>query len=294
MGDPSEPVVVTPAVLKEQPLPEARAGKESRGHVVVVAGTSSTPGAARLAAEAALRVGAGKLTVMTCEPTAVALAVALPEAMVVPLASTPSGHPAGSAVETVVSQAENADAVLVGCGYFDADETLAFLRHLVPRLPTALVLDACASVYPGEEPEGLRRRDAQAVLTVNPSELALTDGCSDEEVSSDPAGVSRRVSARSGAVVLCGGPEKNIAAPDGRTWVFTGGGPGLGVSGSGDVQAGIVAGLVARGCEPAQAAVWGAYVHGRGGERLAAEVGPVGSLAREQTRLVPTVLTEIH
>jgi NAD(P)H-hydrate repair Nnr-like enzyme with NAD(P)H-hydrate dehydratase domain len=66
------------------------------------------------------------------------------------------------------------------------------------------------------------------------------------------------------------------------------------VSGSGDVQAGIVAGLVARGADPARAAVWGSYVHGRAGERLAAEIGPVGSLARELARQIPLVLTEIH
>src|SRR4051794_30764768 len=85
MSSPADPVVVTPAALKERPLPDAGAGKDSRGHVVVLAGTASTPGAARLAAEAALRAGAGKLTVLTCRATAVSLAVALPEAMVVPL-----------------------------------------------------------------------------------------------------------------------------------------------------------------------------------------------------------------
>src|SRR3954447_5424102 len=74
-----DPVEVTPAVLTEVPLPEPAAGKDSRGHVVVLAGTASTPGAARLAAEAALRAGAGKLTVLTCEVTAAPLAVALPE-----------------------------------------------------------------------------------------------------------------------------------------------------------------------------------------------------------------------
>ena len=231
---------------------------------------------------------------MTCETTAVPLAVAVPEAMVVALHSTASGTLPEAAVGDVVSRAETADAVLVGCGYFDADEVLAFLRPLLPQIETPLVLDATASAYLGREPRGLMHLDGRAVLTVNPGELALTDGCDDDEVSVDPAGVSRRVSDRSGVVVLCGGPDKHVAAPDGRGWVFNGGGPGLGVSGSGDVQAGIVAGLLARGCDAAQAALWGSYLHGRAGERLAADVGPVGSLAREQPRVVPTVLTEIR
>jgi hydroxyethylthiazole kinase-like uncharacterized protein yjeF len=294
MRDTSEIVVVTPDVLKEQPLPEAGAGKDSRGHILVVAGTSSTPGAAILAAEGALRAGAGKLTVMTCETTAVAMAVAVPEAMVVPLPATASGHPAEGAVGEVVSRAETADAVLIGCGYFEADEVLAFLRPLLPQIASPLVLDATASAYLGQEPGGLRHLDGRAVLTVNPGELALTDGCDDDEVSADPAGVARRVSEASQVVVLCGGTDKHVAAPDGRDWVFTGGGPGLGVSGSGDVQAGVVAGLLARGCDAAQAALWGSYLHGRTGERLAADIGPVGSLAREQPRVVPVVLNEIH
>jgi ADP-dependent NAD(P)H-hydrate dehydratase len=294
MPEPSEIVVVTPAVLREHPLPEAGSGKDSRGAVLVVAGTSSTPGAAILAAEAALRAGAGKLTVMTCETTAASLAVAVPEAMVVPMPSTGSGHPAEAAIEETVSRAATADAVLIGSGYFDADEALAFLRPLLPQVETPVVLDATASVYLGREPDGLMHLDGRAVLTVNPGELALTDGCEDDEVAVDPGAVSRRVSDRSQVVVLCGGTDKHIAAPDGRGWVFTGGGPGLGVSGSGDVQAGIVAGLLARGCEAAQAALWGSYLHGRTGERLAAEVGAVGSLAREQPRVVPTVLTELR
>jgi ADP-dependent NAD(P)H-hydrate dehydratase len=288
------PVVVTPAVLKEHPLPEPGGGKDSRGQVVVVAGTAFTPGAALLAAEAALRAGAGKLTVMTCESTAVQLAIALPEAMVVPLPSTQTGHPAPAAVDEVLSRVDGADALLVGCGFFDADETLSFLRSLLPRTRTPLVVDATASAYLGDEPDGLRHLEGRVVLTVNPGELALTAGCSDEEVASDPASVARGVADGSQVVVLCGGRDKYVLTPDNRSWVFTGGGPGLGVSGSGDVQAGVVAGLFARGCDAAQAAVWAAYVHGRGGERLAAEIGPVGSLAREQTRMVPTVLTEIH
>ena len=93
--------------------------------------------------------------------------------------------------------------------------------------------------------------------------------------------------------MLCGGTSKHIAAPDGRTWVVEGGGPGLGVSGSGDTQAGIVGGLLARGADPCQAAVWAAYVHGRIGERLAVEVGTVGYLAREVPPHVPAVLTEL-
>jgi ADP-dependent NAD(P)H-hydrate dehydratase len=294
MTSSAEPLVVTPNVLKSMPLPDSGSDKDSRGHVVVVAGSATTPGAAALAAEAALRAGAGKLTVLTCPATAVSLALALPEAKVDELPVTSSGHPTPAAADFVLAVAADADAVLVGCGYVDPDAALSFLRSLVPHLDTPLILDATASVYVREEPSGLHHLEGRCVLTVNPSELALTDGNEEGEPPSDVEETATRVADRSRAVVLCGGPDKYVISPDGRRWVFTGGGPTLGVSGSGDVQAGIVAGLVARGAEPAYAAVWGAYLHGRAGERLAAEVGPVGSLAREQPGQVPQVLREIH
>ena len=92
--------------------------------------------------------------------------------------------------------------------------------------------------------------------------------------------------------MLLGASTKYVADPAGRAWVVDRGGPGLGVSGSGDVQAGIVTGLLARGAEPAQAAVWGAWLHGRSGEVLADRVGPLGFLARELPAAVPGLLVE--
>jgi ADP-dependent NAD(P)H-hydrate dehydratase len=294
MSRPIEPRVVTTHLLKSLPLPDAGDDKTARGSVVVVAGTASTPGAALLAAEAALRAGAGKLTLMTCPSVVAPLAVALPEAKVEALASTASGHPAADAVDDVVEAAADADAVLVGCGYADAEQTLAFLRSLVPRLDTTLLLDAAASVLVRESPTDLHHLNGRAILTVNPSELALSDGSDDGEAPADVPVTAARVARRSRAVVLCGGAQKHVVTPDGDGWVFAGGGPTLAVSGSGDVQAGIVAGLAARGADPARAAVWGTYLHGRAGERLAAEVGPVGSMAREQLAHIPLVLREVH
>jgi NAD(P)H-hydrate repair Nnr-like enzyme with NAD(P)H-hydrate dehydratase domain len=112
-------------------------------------------------------------------------------------------------------------------------------------------------------------------------------------VAEDPVKVARTVAERLSVVVLLGGTAKHVVSPDGAAWVYPGGGPGLGVSGSGDVQAGVVAGLLARGAGAQQAALWGAYVHARVGERLAAETGVLGHLAREQTAQVPLVLREL-
>jgi hydroxyethylthiazole kinase-like uncharacterized protein yjeF len=289
----ADPVVVTPAVLRDWALPEPGSDKESRGQLLVVAGTGQTTGAALLAGEAALRAGAGKLAVATVDSAAAALAVALPEAQVLGLPSDAESL-APDTADTVVDRAGAADVVLVGPGFSDPEASVALLEQVLPRLDGPLVLDALASAYLTEHPEGLRHLEGRAVLTVNPHELSLTAGRDADEVSRDPLPAARAVAERSGVVVVCGGTRKHVVTPAGDAWLVEGGGPGLGVSGSGDVQAGIVAGLLARGAGPAQAGVWGAYVHARTGERLAAAVGTVGYLARELPAEVPAVLSELH
>jgi ADP-dependent NAD(P)H-hydrate dehydratase len=287
----ADPVVVTPQLLREWALPEPGSGKHGRGQVLVVGGTSTTPGAVLLSSEAALRAGAGKLTVAVVEVVARRLGVALPEALVAGLPGDDCGHPSLEAADPLVEEIEQADVALLGSGFTDPERSSRLLAEVVPRVSTSLVVDALGTAYLTEHPTGLHHLDGRAVLTVNPSELGHVVGVDPDDV--EPGHHAAQVAAQSRMVVLCGGTEKHVATPKGEQWVVQGGGPGLGVSGSGDVQAGIVAGLLARGADPAQAAVWGAYVHARAGERLAVTVGTVGYLARELPREVPAVLSEL-
>jgi hydroxyethylthiazole kinase-like uncharacterized protein yjeF len=289
----AEPTVVTPATLRSWPLPEPGSDKSARGRIAVVGGTVGTPGAVLLTAEAALRAGAGKLSVAAPEPTAVTLAVAMPEALVLGLPVSQGGSISVRAADELASFADGADAVLVGPGFGDADASVRLLEKLAADLEGPLVVDALASAYLTEHPDGLRHLEGRVILTVNPTELARTAGWDEEKVERSPYDAAHEVARRSRVVVLCGGEEKLVVTPDGSAWVVQGGGQGLGVSGSGDVQAGIVAGLLARGAEPSQAAVWGGYLHARAGERLASSVGAVGYLAREIPAQVPPVLAEL-
>jgi ADP-dependent NAD(P)H-hydrate dehydratase len=289
----SDAVVVTPGVLREWGLPAVGDDKEARGRVCVLGGTDATPGAVRLAGEASLRAGGGKLAVATAASAVPALAVAVPEAAVIGLATDDDGNIAADAAGRVASWADGADVVLVGTGFSDPDASVALLRGLAPELGGTVVVDALGSAFLTEHPDGLHHLGGNAVLCVNPTELARTAGVSDDDMADDPWSVARDVARRSRVVVLCGGTEKHVVTPGGDAWLVQGGGPGLGVSGSGDVQAGIVAGLVARGAEPAQAATWGAFLHARAGERLAASVGVVGYLARELPGQVPRILVEL-
>jgi hydroxyethylthiazole kinase-like uncharacterized protein yjeF len=259
--------------------------------VLVVGGSVSTPGAVLLSGLAALRVGAGKLQVLTVEATAVALAVAIPEAGVAGLPAEPGGSLSPEAADTVVERSERAGAVVLGPGLMDRDAALGLLEGVLPRLEqTPVVLDGLALTALAGRPELLSGR--QAVLTPNAGELAaLLDGADLGGGELDGAEAAVAVARRYGAAVSSPGW---VADPDGRTWRVEAGGIGLGTSGSGDVLAGLVGGALARGGDPSQAAAWGQYLHCAAGDLLTARLGRVGFLARELLDEVPTVLRQLR
>ena len=104
--------------------------------------------------------------------------------------------------------------------------------------------------------------------------MASLLGCDEAEVAADPLDCGRACAERYDAVTLVKGVQSHVVAPDGRAWLYRGGGPGLGVSGSGDTLAGIVGGLLARGADPLTACLWGVFLHGEAGAALAKKVGP--------------------
>jgi hydroxyethylthiazole kinase-like uncharacterized protein yjeF len=284
--------IVTPARLRDWPLGEPGVGKEARGTALVLGGSASTPGAVRLAGEAALRAGAGKLKLATARSVAAPLAVAVPEARVIGYDEDRGGSIDPAAAAAVTAMTDGVDVLLAGPGFVDPEAAAQLLSAVLPQVACPVVLDAVATAYLTSRPDGLSHLADRAIVTANTNELAHL--LRRAEVPADEVlGGALEVAQRAGVVVLVGGAAKHVAAPDGRAWRIEGGGPGLGVSGSGDVQAGIVAGLLARGEPPAKAAVWGAYVHARAGEVLAGSVGRVGYLARELPPVLPRVIAEI-
>lgn len=268
---------VTSQLLRQWGLPEPGDSKKSRGRVMVVGGSRRSPGAVVLAGEAALRVGAGRLGLVVPASIDAQLGVVIPEAAVFALPER-AGDPMD---ETVRDELASADAVLLGPGFDDADETRATLLQIAAADVRCLVLDAFAL---GILPD-VSRATLPAALILNPNEeeAALLLG---RDLGSDRTAGVAEVARRFDAVVNCYG---TIAAPDGRVWHIDDGGPGLGTSGSGDVLAGAITGFSARGVEPARAAVWGSWTHARAGDRLTARTG-MGFLAREiATELTPAL-----
>jgi hydroxyethylthiazole kinase-like uncharacterized protein yjeF len=301
---------VDSALLRNWPLPmpSSDGDKEVRGHVLVLGGSREMPGAVILAATAALRAGAGKLTIATGKSVAQLVALAIPEARVIGLAETDAGGFSVDAVAKLDPLADRVDAILVGPGMQDEPATAELVHALLPRVEgsnTSVVLDACAmgallyppgfardgaapaDAVPGAAPFRFRR---PVIVTPHAGEMAHLTGIAKEDIVAGPDSAAVAAAERWNAVVALKGARTVIASPDGKLWQHTGGNVGLAISGSGDTLAGIIAGLAARGAVLEQATCWGVALHARAGERLAARMGVLGYLAREIPHEIPALL----
>ena len=288
-------VPVTAALLRrwQIPQPSEDADKQDRGIALVVGGAVEVPGALLLAGVAALRAGAGKLQIAGPRSAATALGVAVPEARVFSLPETGEGFLDKKAGVRVAECAGQANAILIGPGMLGEDAIISFMEALLPRLGgKQVVIDAIAL-------SALRRsrfrftEDMQVVLTPNSAEMAKITGATKESVEGDPRAAAMTVAQDLNAVVALKGPETFIATPYGEVFRYSEGDVGLATSGSGDILAGILVGLLARGATLDQAAVWAVYLHGAAGNRLQRRMGPIGFLARELFDEVPAIMSSL-
>jgi ADP-dependent NAD(P)H-hydrate dehydratase len=281
--------------LRARPLPTPEAGsKDDRGSVLVLGGCAEVPGAVFLAGVAGPRAGAGKLKIASVRSVAVAMALAVPEAMVIGLPETDAGEiEAEAAAPRIAGAAQRCDAVLLGPGMNTCDITTTLVRTLLAEQnETAYVLDAGAICGLSPHAATVRALQAPPVLTPHAGEMAQLLDWDREAVEAEPLKAALRAAELLRAVVIMKGAESWIVAPDGAHWHYGGGGVGLATSGSGDALAGLITGILARGADPLTAALWGVYLHGEAGARLAKSVGPVGFLAREISGEVTQILRE--
>jgi hydroxyethylthiazole kinase-like uncharacterized protein yjeF len=255
--------------------------------VLVVAGSREIPGAALLAATAALRAGAGKLVIATAQPVAVPIAVAVPEARVIALPETLQGSFRVDAISLLQECAAGTAAVLIGPGLVDEIGTTAFVAALLPLFAhVPVILDALAM----NAIRDLGRLAQPVLITPHAGEMAHLCGQDKEAVVADPGQAASQAASRWNAVVAVKGAATMIAAPDGGRWRHEASHPGLATSGSGDVLSGLITGLAARGAPLAQACAWGVVLHALAGQALARQQGPLGYLARELPAQVPAIM----
>jgi len=281
--DNKRPVAVTASLLRrwQLPKPGESADKSDRGVALVIGGAVEIPGAPLLAAVAALRVGVGKIQLAAPRSAATSLGVALPEARVFPLPESGDGFLDRKSGARAADCSRDADAILIGPGMLNDDAIRGFMDEALRRFADQpLVIDAVAI----SALRGGRYRftgDTRVVLTPNAGEMAKLTGEKPESIEADPRAIALTVAKDLNVVVVLKGAETFIATPYGEVFRYDEGDVGLATSGSGDVLAGALVGLLARGATLDQAAAWAVYIHGAAGNRLKRRIGAIGFLARE-------------
>lgn len=269
------------------------AHKGTYGHLLIVAGSLGKTGAAALAARAAMRAGAGLVTVATPQSQQPVVAALVLEAMTDALPETPSHTVASKARDVIAELARTRDAVALGPGLgLDAD-TQTLVRDLVRDLPHPLVVDADGLTALAGRPDVLRGAPAARCLTPHPGEMARLLGVGVGEVERDRIEAARGFATGHGAYVVLKGAGTVIAAPAGDVFVNSTGNPGMASGGTGDVLTGIVGALLGRGLPPLAALQAGVYLHGLAGDLAAERVGEEALIASDVIAALPDAFARL-
>lgn len=269
------------------PALPANAHKGTRGRVCVVAGSRGMGGAAALCARAALRGGAGLVSVAVPAAIQAQVAPMAPEVMVQAAADGGSGTFSLESVDDLLKLAAGADVAAIGPGFGRTAQTQAFSHRLVAGLQRPAVLDADGLYAFAGHLEVLRSVQAPLVLTPHPGELAALLGITTSAVEADRLGALQQAVRTSGAVVVLKGAHTLVGNPEGDVYVNPTGNRGLATAGSGDVLSGLIAALLAQGLAPFQAAAAGVYLHGLAGDLAAERMGYDGLLAGDLAAELP-------
>jgi NAD(P)H-hydrate epimerase len=272
---------VTEEILALVPRRKASDNKYTAGSVLVVGGSTGYTGAPSLTAEAAMRAGAGIVTVCVPEPSNLVFEVRLLEAMSKPCPADGDGRMTADAADTILEAAKRAGAVAIGPGLGRSDETRELVRILLDRLEVPVVLDADGLWALAGHLEWVFSRDAATVLTPHAGELARLLGRTSDWVSAHRLDAVQGGADDVGATVLLKGADALVAAPGRGVLVCDLGNPGLATAGTGDVLTGIVAAFLAKGMKPTDAAAAAPAAGGLAAGLAAQSHGTAGMLARD-------------
>jgi NAD(P)H-hydrate epimerase len=270
--------LITPKDVQPHVAPRlSSTHKGTYGHAGIIAGSPGRSGAAVLCARGAIRTGAGLVSVMTDADTARLVHAGSIESM------TYSG---GDLQEFLAKKT----AVLIGPGLADDDRAWEQTRALVEKIELPLVIDASGlNAFTGRAAE-LTPRGLPRVITPHPGELARLLGSDSASINADRIGAVREAAKVSQCVVVLKGYQSLIAEPDGHVFVNPTGNPGMASGGMGDVLAGMIAALLARGTDALDAACAAVYLHGLAGDILKEQLGDTGLTAMDLADRIPAAI----
>jgi hydroxyethylthiazole kinase-like uncharacterized protein yjeF len=267
------------------------AHKGTFGHAGIIAGSVGKTGAAALAAQAALRVGAGLVTVATPSSVNDVLEAKLLEAMTMPLPETKARTLARSGLDRVLTFIQTRTAIAIGPGLSTHHETVELVQSLMKHLNRPSVLDADALNALTGRASLLTECKTPPILTPHPGEMArLEVDATTQSVNADRIGTARRFARERGVFVVLKGARTVIARPDGLVAICPTGNPGMATAGTGDVLTGMIVGLLAQGVSAWDAACAATYFHGSAGDLASQRLGQPGMLASDLIAQIPYAL----
>jgi len=276
------------------PVRPLNANKGNFGRVLVTAGSLNYIGAAYLACSGSQRAGAGLVTLATAASLQPILAAKLTEATYLPLPESQPGFISAEAGDIITRQFGQYDVFLIGCGLGQEPSTVEFVSSLILEKELPLpVLDADALNILPKIPEWWQWLTDDAILTPHPVEMSRLCGLGVDEIQSDRLGITRRLAAEWHQTIVLKGAYTVIATTDGRCRLSPFANAGLASAGTGDVLAGVIAGLAAQGLTPFDAASLGVYLHGAAGEMVKEKMGDTGMVASDLLPALPLTIKRL-
>ena len=262
------------------------AHKGSFGHVLVLAGSTGMVGAAALTGDAALRSGAGLVTIGTPKSVYPILAAKVTCCLTRPLPETSAGTLALDAFAEVREISAGSDVIALGPGLGRHESTMQFVRRVVAEIEKPMVVDADALNALAGDTNILKDTPSPRILTPHPGEMARLTGRSVTEIQADRNGTARHFAKEYGVVLLLKGRGTVVSDGD-RVYVNATGNPGMASGGTGDVLTGMIAALLAQGLPPFDSAVLGAHLHGLAGDIAAERLGQTSLIATDLLNALP-------
>jgi NAD(P)H-hydrate epimerase len=292
-GGPGEPAIglIDAGVLGAIPRRGRESTKFAAGSVLVCGGSTGLTGAPSMAAESAMRAGAGYVTALVPGSLNLVFEARLLEVMTVPLPDE-GGSLTVDALAVVIERCQRADALVLGPGFGREDAALDLARRIAREAPVPLLLDADGLNAHAGQLQALAQREAPAVLTPHAGELARLLETDSGAVAAKRLETVRRAASAAESVVLLKGDDTLVASPDGRVGVNRGGASALATAGTGDVLSGVIGAFLAKRMDAFEAACAGTLVHARGGRLAARELGPEGVIASDVIGRLPAALSD--
>ena len=254
------------------------ANKGTMGTLLSICGSFGMAGAAILAGKSALRCGVGLEKLAIPKSIYPIAAVSILESVFLPLSETSDGKISRTNIPSLLLEAKKSTAVLLGCGLSVCDDTKALVKSFVENCTAPMVLDADALNCIANNPEILKKRKSDIIITPHPGEMGRLCGITAKEVNADRVDVALSFAKKYGVITVLKGSGTIIASPNGQALLNTTGNSGMATGGSGDVLAGMTAGLLAQGKSAFDCAAAAVYLHGLAGDFAAEKLGKISML----------------